>query len=233
MLKTLYFGSEVIDYSLEYVDRKTLGITVNPDRSVDVRAPLNSEVSKIETKLRKRAPWILKQKDFFLSFEPRTPERQYVSGETHLYLGRQYQLKVISSEKEFVKYSGRYIEVHTKSKEREYVAQLLNKWYSERAKYWFGKLLPSFIERFKKYKVAPQKIELKNMQYRWGSCSSYGRILLNPLLIQAPKPCIEYVVVHELCHLVYRDHTQPFFALQAREMPDWEKWKMKLEQVMS
>ena len=71
------------------------------------------------------------------------------------------------------------------------------------------------------------------MPKRWGSCTPMGKIILNPELIKAPKACIEYVIVHELCHLIYRDHNQKFFDLQTKEMPDWEKWKMKLEKLMA
>ena len=231
MQQVVQFGSEEIVYDLTFVNRKSLGISVHPDRSVSVKAPMGTPLDKIETKIRKKAPWILKQKDYFLSFEPRTPERQFVSGETHLYLGRQYQLKIILSEENRVKYTGRYIEVYTNDKSK--VKELLSDWYKERAKIWFDRLSKPLITRFEKYKVFPKKIEIVSMKYRWGSCSAKGRIILNPQLIQVPKACIEYVITHELCHLVHREHNQKFFDLQTREMPDWEKWKNKLENIMS
>ena len=231
MTNFIEFGSEIIEYKLQFVVRKTLGITVNSDRSVIVKAPIGSAFDKIEEKIRKKAFWILKQKDHFLSFEPRISERRYVSGETHLYLGRQYQLKVIANKDEKVKYTGRFIEVHTNDKAR--VKDLLQTWYRKKAELWFVKISQPFIERFKKYNVAPCKLEINTMKYRWGSCSNKGRILLNPELIKAPKACIEYVIIHELCHLVHRDHTKAFFTLQAKEMPDWEKWKLKLENLLA
>lgn len=232
MIQFIEFGSEKIEYQISFVERKTLGITVQPDQKVLVKAPLDSSLDKIQQKIRKKAPWILKQKDHFLSFEPRTPKRRYVSGETHLYLGRQYQLKIIKDSKlERVKYTGRYIEVHTKEKEN--AAQMLEDWYLEKAQIWFHKLATPIINRFKKYNVEPKSIVIKKMLYRWGSCSNTGRILLNPELIKAPKACIEYVIIHELCHLVYRDHTKAFFDLQLKEMPDWEKWKNKLENILA
>lgn len=227
----LEFGSEKIEYKLDFVDRKTLGITVLPNKEVLVKAPLNSQIEKIQKKVRKKAPWILKQKDHFLSFEPRTPERLYVSGETHLYLGRQYQLKITISEKEEVKYTGRFIEVFTPNKERARL--LLLNWYKTKADIWFSKLAKPLVNRFEKYNVSPNKIETKSMKYRWGSCSTKGRILLNPELIKAPKACIQYVILHELCHLVHRDHTKAFFELQTKEMPDWEKWKNRLENILA
>lgn len=231
MVKTIKYGSEAISYSVEFTERKTLGISVYPDRATIVKAPIDSSMEKIEQKVRKKAAWILKQQDYFLSFEPRTTPRKFVSGETHLYLGRQYQLKVIIDTNEFVKYTGRFIEVHTSNKNS--VSDLLNTWYSEKAKIWFPVLAEPLINRFKKYGVVPKTIDIKAMQYRWGSCSAKGRILLNLELMKAPKACIQYVIVHELCHLVHRDHTAAFFKLQDREFSEWKKWKEKLEKLLA
>lgn len=233
MKKNIQFGSETIEYELVFSQRKTLGITVRPDKSIQVKAPVGSSLDKINTKLTKKAPWILKQKQHFLSFEPRITERKYVSGESILYLGRQFQLKLIKSDQKQVKYIGQNIEVHTSNLEKEEVKKLVDAWYKEKAEKWFFELAAPWIEKFKKYQVKPSKIEINKMKYRWGSCSPKGRILLNPELIKAPKACIEYVIVHELCHLVHPDHTKAFFDLQRKVMPDWEKWKNKLENLLA
>ena len=86
------------------------------------------------------------------------------------------------------------------------------------------------IEKFKKYNVEPVGVFIQEMKTRWGSCTPKGKIILNPELIKTPKGCIEYVIIHELCHLVYLNHYQKFFDLQAKECPLWERWKKKLEQ---
>lgn len=231
MIKTIQYGTETISYAIEFTNRKSLGISVYPDKSTVVKAPEGSSLEKIEQKVRKKAAWILKQKDFFLSFEPRITPRKYITGETHLYLGRQYQLKVIIDSNEFVKYTGRFIDVHAIHKDN--VHDLLNSWYLEKAKIWFPKISKPLINRFKKYGVSPKAVEIKAMLYRWGSCSAKGRILLNIELIKAPKACIEYVIVHELCHLLHHDHTKVFFELQEKEFPEWKKWKEKLETLMA
>ena len=231
MRRSIQYGSEEIVFDVRFRERKTLGITVNSDRSTEVNAPMNSTLEKIDEKVRKRAPWILKQQDHFLSYEPRTTVRKYVSGETHLYLGRQYQLLIVESDEEIVKHTGRNIEVRTKDKSR--AQDLLDAWYMERAKIWFKTIATPLIESFKKYDVQPSKLEIRQMQYRWGSCSTKGRIFLNPELIKAPKACIEYVVVHELCHLVHRDHTKAFFDVQQKMFPEWKKWKNKLEILLA
>lgn len=231
MLRSIKYGSEEIVFTLRFRERKTLGITVHPDRSTEVNAPIGSTLEKVEDKVRKRASWILKQQDHFLSFEPRNTTRKYVSGESHYYLGRQYQLLVISSAEETVKLTGAHIEVRTRDKSN--AEQLLNEWYLEKAKKWFEGLAQPLVGKFEKYNVQPSKLEIRKMKHRWGSCSTNGRILLNPELIKAPKACIEYVIIHELCHLVHRDHTKAFFDLQEKEFPEWKKWKNKLENLLA
>ncbi len=231
MQRSFKYGSEEITYTLKYSNRKTLGISVHPDRSTEVNAPEGSSLEKIEAKVRKRAGWILKQRDHFLAFEPRNTKRRYLSGESHLYLGRQYQLKLVSSNEEQVKHTGRCFEVRTQNKDK--AQELMEQWYLEKSRIWFKTLGTPLIERFKKYKVEPSRIEIRKMNYRWGSCSPQGRILLNPELIKAPKASIEYVIIHELCHLVHQDHTQAFFDLQQREFPEWKKWKDKLENLLA
>lgn len=231
MTAAIQFGSRTIDFRLEYSDRKSLGITVTPEMEVLVKAPKNTPLEKVKEKIRKKAPWIIKQQSFFLSFQPKTPQRKYVSGETHLYLGRQYRLQVIIAVEESVKLMGKFIEVKTEDKSR--TKNLIDNWYLEKARTKFDEIATPLIERFKKYKVEPSSIVLRNMPTRWGSCTPKGKIILNPELIKAPKGCIEYVIIHELCHLVHRNHTQKFIELQTKEMKDWEKWKMKLENLLA
>jgi len=231
MKGTIQFGSKQIDFRLEYSDRKTLGITVSPDLSVHIKAPIDTSIEKVKEKLRKKAPWIIRQQSYFLSFHPKTPARRFIGGETHLYLGRQYRLKVINRKIESVKLKGKFIEVATTDKSR--VKQLVNEWYLHNAKTKLKSIATSLIDNFKKFKIEPSSIVLRDMPTRWGSCTPKGKIILNPELIKAPKGCIEYVITHELCHLVHHDHTQKFIDLQTKEMNDWEKWKMKLEKLLA
>jgi predicted metal-dependent hydrolase len=231
MMSSIQFGSKQIDFQIVYSERKTLGITVTPDMEVLVKAPNDSSLSKIEEKLKKKAPWIIKQQSFFLAYHPKTTERKYISGETHLYLGRQYLLKVEESDKESVKLKGKYLEVKAEDKSRG--KHLVNQWYLEHARSKFHSIALPLIEKFKKYKVEPSSLVLRDMPTRWGSCTPKGKIILNPELIKAPKGCIEYVIIHELCHLIHHDHTQKFMDLQTKEMKDWEKWKAKLEKLLA
>lgn len=91
------YGGHRIDFAVVRRRRRTLEIAVEPDATVVVAAPLDAPIEAIVEKVRKRAPWIQRQQSFFSQFMPRTPERRYLAGETHLYLGRQYRLKVVQS----------------------------------------------------------------------------------------------------------------------------------------
>jgi predicted metal-dependent hydrolase len=231
MTTHIQFGSKKIDFHLEYSTRKTLGISVNPEMKVIVKAPEGSSLEKIKKIIRKKATWILKQQSFFLGFHPRMPARKFISGETQLYMGRQYKLKIIKGKKNDVHFKSRDIQVRVKANSS--AKEILNRWYRERAKMKFAEIAETLILKFKKYNVEPKSIYLQEMPSRWGSCTLKGKIILNPELIKAPKACIEYVIIHELCHLVHKNHTEKFFNLQNKEMPDWEKWKNKLENLLA
>lgn len=231
MKDSIQFGSKQINFLLEYSNRKSLGITVTPEMSVMVKAPIETSIEKVKEKLRKKAPWIIKQQSFFLSFQPKTPKRKYISGETHLYLGRQYRMQIKIGKEEDVKLKGKFIIVTTSEKSK--AKQLTIQWYLNNAKIKFHSIAKPLIEKFKKYKIKPSSIVLRDMPTRWGSCTPKGKIILNPELIKAPKGCIEYVIIHELCHLIHHDHTQKFIDLQTKEMRDWEKWKEKLEKLLA
>lgn len=227
----IQYGATIIDYDIEFAQRKTLSICVNPDSSVCLRAPIDATLEQIQQKVHKRASWILKQKRFFESFGTSTTKRQYISGESHLYLGRQYMLRVKESNVNAVHYQNNIIEIECRHKKDAGV--LLQTWYRQRANIKFPEYAKPIIEQFAVYGVTPQSISIKKMDKRWGYCTTDGHIYLNPRLICAPRCCIEYVITHELCHLVYRSHNKDFYALLTKEMPHWEKWKNKLERLMA
>jgi predicted metal-dependent hydrolase len=228
----LEFGSKKIEFTLTYQDRKSLGIKVNPDTTVHVSAPENRSEEEILKKLKSRAPWILKQIDHFNSFRPATPPRRFLSGETHLYLGRQYRLKVVQDNGNTVKAYRGQLFIYSSNTSAKALEKKLYQWYREKAVGVFDELLEETLPKFKKYSISKPAITIQTMSKRWGSCTSEGKLILNLELIKAPKGCIQYVLIHELCHLVHHNHTKEFFELQNRVMPDWKKWKERLEYGM-
>ena len=229
--RAFIYGDQRYDYSLMRRDRKTLSISVLPDMTIEVAAPLNACDDDIDKRLRKRAGWIKRQMQFFGQFHPRTPTRKYVAGETHLYLGRRYRLKVTRALQQQVKLKHGFIEVHTHRPSRsDLIEAQVAEWYKTRARKQFARRLTSCIERFADPQaVSPTGLIVRNMSGRWGSMSPGGRLVLNRRLIQAAPHEIEYVIVHELCHRRFHHHGPEFYKLLTRIMPDWEKRKESLE----
>lgn len=232
-LDQIQYGTSRIAYSLEFADRKTLGIRVHPNKSVQVIAPIDSTIDDIREKVKSKAAWILKQQDFFLSFHPLTPERKYVSGETHLYLGKQYKLKLIEATNEEVKLQGGSLSVYVKDKSnKNRIERLIKKWYKEKADQHFNELFEMNKKLASHFAKQPSGLKYRWMDKRWGSCDKDGGIHLNLELIKAPKKCIEYVLVHEFCHLVHLDHSRAFYELLEKVYPKWRETKYKLEKLM-
>ena len=227
------YGSHTIPFELQYSSRKTLEISVYPDMSVVVKAPDVRSYDEIREKMVKRGAWIVQQRYFFSLYLPKQPEKRYVSGETHMYLGRQYRLKVVSADAEKVLLRRGYIYVYTKNKaDVERVKMQLDLWYRDRAAAKYGERLELCLAKFKKYGVSNAAIQIRKMANRWGSCSENGRITLNVQLVKAPSQCIDYVITHELCHLKHFHHGKAFYGLLVRVMPDWERRKKRLEGVL-
>jgi predicted metal-dependent hydrolase len=222
------YGNETIRYEVRFLSsRQTLGIEVHPDQRVVVRAPVGCSEALIAERLRKRALWISRQIADFRRYSPRTPQRQYLSGETHLYLGRQYRLKVIPGELASVRMSrGQLVVILPGKPDPERVRAMLHRWYLDHAQQVFSEVLDTYLPRFSGHQ-RPRLI-VRAMQTRWGSLSPTGSMTLNANLIRAPRACIEYVVAHELCHLKHRDHDARFFRLLGQVMPDWETRKARL-----
>jgi predicted metal-dependent hydrolase len=229
--EAVMFGGRRIELVLRRSKRRTLAITVQPDASVVVTAPEGVGPDAIRARVRKRARWIRRQQEYFSRFLPKLPPRRYVSGETHRYLGRQYRLKVMEGPEETVKLRGRFIVVHTRRKgDRARVRNLVQSWFMQRARARFTRSLGECVGRFHGSIPTP-RLQLRRMPKRWGSWTHRGVIYLNPELVLAPPSCVDYVLMHELCHLVHAAHGHAFYGLLRRVIPDWEERKDRLERV--
>lgn len=232
MTGTLIHGTETIRYEVRYLpSRRTLTIEVHPDSRVLVRAPVDCPEALIAERVQKRAAWINRQLAEFERYRPRTPARQYVNGESHLYLGRQCRLKLVSGDAASVKLTrGQLLVALPGEPDPERVKALLHRWYLDRAQAVFTEVLEASLSHFKG--IEHPRLIVRTMQSRWGSLSRTGSMTLNVNLVRAPRPCIEYVVVHELCHTKHRDHDARFFKLLGQVMPEWERRKQRLEAAL-
>jgi predicted metal-dependent hydrolase len=232
---SIAFAGRSIDFTVTRSDAARLSITVEPDLTVRVVAPRIHSLPAVIVRVRRRGAWIVRQLDDLERFLPKQPPRRYVSGESHRYLGRQYRLKVQRAEgPPAVKLKGAYIHVAANDPEDAgEVKSLLDDWYRRHAMVVFEACLTEAIERHRRHGLRCERVRLQAMKTRWGSYTASGTILLNPALITAPRACIEYVVIHELCHSVVPHHGPKFEALLTRCLPDWRERKARLEAMMA
>ena len=183
----LPYGKVGIEFQLIRRDRRTMSISVRPDLGIEVVAPGDAPLERIFEKVRKRAPWIRKQLRFFSQFQPRTPGRRYLSGETHLYLGRQYKLKVVPGIKQLVKLYRRALVVQSlKPRRTDITKALVEDWYHDRAHIKFRERLAECQKRFSKPDdYEPKGLVVRQLARRWGSMTPGGRLILNRYLIRS------------------------------------------------
>jgi predicted metal-dependent hydrolase len=224
------YGRSTIEYHLIFEDRKNLAITVNPDKSVLVKAPIKSTLEEIQGKLQKRGQWILKQINYFDKFHPVQPEREYVSGETHYYLGRQYRLRIQKGKEEEVKLKGKFFIARTmKTDDTEHIKDLMMNWYATHAQMLIDRRIKIFAEKMLGEGYGQIRTQYIYLKRRWGSCNLKNRITFNIELVKTPIQCVDYVIVHELCHFVHPNHDKAFYRMMGKIFPDWKDTKEKLE----
>lgn len=227
---SITWGTVDIPFRYYHSKRKTLGISVHPDLSVTVRAPLGTSLETIRDFVHRRGGWISKAWRDFEQYLPKQPERRYIAGETHRYLGRQFRLKVESGTSDSVKCARGYFWVTIAGDVTpERTQALLEGWYRHHAKQVFQERLLACHQKIQRENIPFPVLQIRKMSSRWGSYSSKGRVTLNLALIKTPKECIDYVIVHELCHAKVRHHGPKFWKLLHRLLPDFEERRKKLK----
>lgn len=226
----LPYGKRFFSVDVEFSDCRRLSITVHPDCRVTARAPLGYGADIVKSRLEGRASWVARQVCFFEQFMPLPIERKFVSGETHYYLGRQYRLRIRTGEPARVRLVGSFFEMELPEPANRAKAKVqMQDWYTAHAKDLLRKRLDLHYPLFSRMGAPVPMVSYRRMTKRWGSCSALGAITLNTELVKAPLHCVDYVIVHELCHLLCQRHDHRFFRLLGRVMPDWEKRKKRLE----
>ncbi len=229
MTRTFEYGTHRYIYGLIRQDRKTLSLTVEPCLDIILKVPEDADDERIEKFLRKKWMWLNKQITFFEKYRRKYYQKEYVSGESFYYLGRQYKLVVVNGNKNSVALSKGKLTITTTKKTTDGKSNraLLERWYKNRRHVVFAERYAEVLKNFD-YKFTPE-LTVRVMARRWGSYIKGERIILNPLLIQATKEAIDYVITHELCHMKYKNHDANFYMLLETKFPNWSKTKEKLE----
>ena len=228
------YGKKTIEFELQRKNVKNINLNVRPDMSVIVTAGEEIPEKYIMDFVKSKASWILKNKNYFIDTQSESIiKKEYVSGETFKYLGRQYRLKVEEDEgKEGVKYYQGFIQLNVRDK-KNYIRKenLITRWFRGKANVNFRESLDRVFPVVEKYGIKKPKIQIRSMKARWGSCLKNKNILLlNFELIKAPKYCIDYVILHELIHFKNSSHNTEFYEFLTTLMPDWKQRKEILDE---
>lgn len=231
-LQQFRYDGHLFTYELQFAQRKTIAISVHADTSILVKAPRNMPRHEIEALLRKRAQWIMRKQQYFATL-PLRKAKSYVSGENHYFLGQTYPLYIVPQQRGGVVLNAGRINVYSVDSSSASVRNKLNSWYRHQAKMIFVQRLDICYQRAWSVLKLTQipKLQIRRMKRRWGSCSRQGDIMLNTHLVKAPENCIDYVIIHELCHLREFNHSKAFYTLIGRILPDWKQRKKQLESL--
>lgn len=228
-METFSYGNFIYNYELVRQSRKTLSLTVKPDKSIILKCPHEADENRINNFLEKKWLWLEKQLRYFSKYQRKSYTKEYITGESFLYLGRQYTLKVEKAyEARVVIFRGNIVLYTPKNVlNGTYNKKVLEEWFIARAEFVFNERLEEVLKLFNF--VTKPKLGIREMKKRWGSFLTNKKVLLNPKLIHASKDCIDYVIVHELCHFTIKNHSKEFFDLLESKYPKWKEVKEKLE----
>jgi len=209
-----------IKYQVIYSKRKRLGLTVERDGAVVVRAPEGTDQQTIQQLIESKKLWLYQKLNHPQKYS--TSSKEFVSGETVLYLGKRYRLQVEQSEQTGIRFAGKFIVAAVTA---EAANAAFKDWYRQQAK----KKIPARVDQQAiNLGVSYNRVMISELKYRWGSCTAKHNLNFNWKLIKAPMFVIDYVIVHELAHLLENNHSQRFWNIVQTQIPNFELAKIWL-----
>lgn len=231
MERTMSFPERELHYQHEVKSVKNINIRIRPDMTVYVSSNPQIELSEVEKILAEKKTYIFEALDRYAEMKKyASHEREYVNGESFRFLGRDLRLKVELGEKNIVDTDGLYLFLTIKENIAEVKKRTVEQWFSKMCEQEIGAVCREVYHYFEKYNVTFPLIRFRSMISRWGSCQPKRKVLtFNRRLIEMPKICIEYVVLHEFVHFLQPDHSKRFYSLMTMFMPDWKERAQLLE----
>lgn len=218
-----------ISLTIEYKKRKTLSIEVHPTGEVKVKAPIGVSEERVKEFIKRKGAWIIGKVEKFQEINKNRKVITYESGDKILYLGREYNLRIVNNKqykKSSVEVLGDKIIVLCVSKEMEGVKLALEKWYRKKA---LENILHSIDGYVRCFNTKPKSIKIRAAKTRWGSCSYKDDLMFNWKLIMAPQQVIDYVVVHEMCHMNHKNHSKDFWENVEKIIPKYKEYQLWLK----
>ncbi len=210
-----------IDYKLIFSRRRSIGIIIRPNKEVEVRAPYGVSLRAVEKYISKKKDWIKKNIERHSEIIQLNAGKKYINGEKYLFLGRELTLRIKNALFPSVNQIDTILEVTTDGK-KGIVKMLIGRWYIKKAEEIFSARLKEILIKYKEHDFSPSQLVVRSLRSRWGSCTSKGKITINTELVKLDERFIEYVIIHELCHLKYHNHGKDFYRLLEKLSPDYK-----------
>jgi predicted metal-dependent hydrolase len=220
------------DYRIIFSRRKSIGIVIRPDKEVVVRAPYGASIKVIEKFVREKEAWIKKHIEKYSDTIQLNSNKKYVDGEKYLFLGRELTLRIKNSLFPSIKQTDNILEVETDGKEGR-VKILIDRWYRKKAEEIFSEKLNEILIKHKEQDFSPSQLVVRSLKSRWGSCTSKGKITISSDLVKLDERFIEYVIIHELCHLRHHNHGKDYYRLLERLVPDYQVIRKDLRKYIT
>lgn len=227
-------NGEKIVFFVQRKNIKNINLKVNIDKKVTMSIPMKMEIEIAKDFIKKKAEWIKKQQKYYDSFAEEKENITFENGETVYLLGKQYKMKIMPANKNEISIKDKYFEINIKERyieNKKYIRKVYDQWLKEYSYEVLSGLVEKYQTLLKKYNIKIPKIEIRQMKSRWGSClPSNNKVIFNLNLIKTPICCIEYVVLHELSHFKYQNHSKSFYNFVTIFMPDWNTRKKILDE---
>lgn len=229
------YSGTTIRFEIKYKNRTSIGISIDSYGNIEVQAPKGTADEKVLQLLEGKWDLIRQKVNEMKDRLQGSQEKVYEHGESFLYLGTTYPIKIsqdIKITKDYVVFEGEKLHIFVKQLDDEKIKQALKRFYYQQCKAFVEKSISFYQSNFK---TKPRSIHISDSKNTWGTCDSKLQLTFNWRLAMAPQEVIDYVVVHEMCHMVHLNHDRSFWRLVGKIMPDYKEkenwlalsnWKM-------
>jgi len=221
-----------IEYKIIFSGRRSISIVISPDHSVVVRVPYGMSLKTIEKFVREKEEWIKKHTERISETIQLNQGKKYVTGEKYLFMGRELTLQISNELFPSINQIENKLEVVTDGKVGR-VKMLIERWYIKKAEEIFSTKLKEILNKYKEYQFSPTQFAVRSLKSRWGSCTSKGKITINSELVKLSERFIDYVILHELCHLKYHNHGKDYYRLLETLVPDYKAIRKDLRKYIT
>ena len=226
MKSKVKFGTKEIEFSIEFKNRKTTSISVEPPNNILVVAPLGIKEEEVKAIVKSKGTWIVQKLFEFRNIESKKVNREFVNGESFMYLGRNYSLQIhidrtLQNNSSVKLFRGKF-HVYVKEKNDELIKASMEAWYREKTEEQVKKRIKYYQKFFNKKPIA---IKVKEQKKRWASCTSNDELLFNWRCVMAKSTSLDDIVFHEMCHMYHKNHSHEFWNLLSSVMSDYEARK--------